>query len=112
MSIGHATIHDVSIRDYQFTGIAVLNPGSTATITDNTISGFGPLVGVNPFGITIIDAVATISHNKIGRNFCTIPNCGPDPINQFQAVGIAVNGAIAPGTVIAYNDVFNNDVGI
>jgi len=99
LTTGHATIHDVSISDYQFAGIAVLNRGSTATIAENVITGVGPVAGVAPLGISIDGAVATVIHNRVSQNFCNVlSRCGPDPINQTQSSGIGAGAGagVAP----------------
>jgi parallel beta-helix repeat protein len=57
-------------------------------------------------------AVATVRHNEISENICNMPSdCGPDPINQGQSVGIFTIYADA-GTEFSNNNLYNNDVGI
>lgn len=112
-SAGHATIHDVNISDYQTDGISVLSHGSTATISDNTISGQGHTSGFNTNGVAIFRAIATVTNNIVSGNYCTLPaGCGPDLINDTQSTGISPGPGADPGTVIVHNEVTNNDVGI
>ena len=53
-SVGHATITNVTIDDYEFDGIGVSSaPGTTAVISDNTITGQGPSLLTNHNGIVV-----------------------------------------------------------
>ncbi len=111
---GHAAIVNVTIDDYQFAGVAVFTPGSTATISDNVISGIGPSSSVFAYGIDIsFGAVATVTHNTISNNLCNSVDlgCGPDPITQLQSADILTIAA-GPGTVISSNTASNNDIGV
>jgi hypothetical protein len=58
-------------------------------------------------------AVATVSNNVVSNNIrdaVDVP-CGPDPITQFQSVGIGVT--LGTGrTVINNNEVSANNVGV
>jgi len=56
-------------------------------------------------------AKGVFDHNKVSRNLCDNPDCGPDFLTQFQAFGIVADSA-AVGSVISYNDVSDNDAGI
>jgi hypothetical protein len=113
--VGLATINDVMITDYQKTGIRVAFAGSMATITHNTITGFGLSTTIAQNGITIVSgAKATVSDNTISLNeFEGNPGQpgGPDLFNDQNATGIIIVGGGA-GTTIAGNNVFDNDIGI
>ncbi len=118
-STGHATIEDVVISDYQFAGITVFSPGSTATISNNTITGVGTEAEVVNSGIDLgKGAVATVIHNTVSRNLCNSValGCGPDYLTQTQAGGIGTDSSPGSspgaGTVISDNDVSDNDIGI
>lgn len=118
-SVGHATIKNVRVDDYQEDGIFVSGPGSTATISENVVTGQGPSPLQEHLGIVIVDrAVATVTRNTISGHLCNVPNeCGPDFFSQIQSYGIAAYGVDpgsgpGPGTVISENNVVNNDVGI
>jgi hypothetical protein len=50
--------------------------------------------------------------NRVSQNFCNLPGCGPDPINQRQSSGIGASAGAGVGTVIAHNNVSDNDIGI
>src|SRR6266849_1696205 len=118
-SVGHATIRNVRVDDYQEDGIFVAGRGSTAEISENQVTGQGPSLLEEHIGIVIVDrAVATVTHNTVSGHLCNVPNdCGPDFFTQTQAYGIAAYGVDpgtgpGPGTVISENNVFNNDFGI
>ena len=128
-SVGHATIKNATVDDYQGAdGIAVLGASggqgpSTAVISENRVIGQGPsLLFQSGIGIRH-GGVATITENTTGGHMCTIPVfCGSDPINQFQNAGILVTANPPPGvppftaapagTVIDGNNVFDADIGI
>ena len=110
-SIGSARILHSRISNYQNNGIVVLNEGSTAVISHNTITGAGRSTVIANYGIDFaLGATGTVSHNTISGNACGSPDlCGPDFFNEFQVAGF-VGGA--PGTVITHNLFFGNQVGI
>jgi hypothetical protein len=118
-SVGHATLHDVVVSHYQFAGITVFSPGSTATITDNIVDAeVDPSTVVVTIGIEVGQgAVAKVSDNVIRGNVCSSPElgCGPDPITQSQGGGLFINGSPVPpgpGTEFSDNVVSGNDIGI
>jgi parallel beta-helix repeat protein len=115
-SIGHGKITDVIIDRYRGDGIGVGGPAegaaSTATISHTAILG-----DTGPFntshGIAIRqNAVARVSENIVAGNVCTAPFCSPDPINDWQSVGIVAVDASASSIDILDNHIFANDVGI
>src|SRR5207248_3305475 len=66
---GHAsaTIRHSSISDYQGSGIVVLGQGSTATISDNVITGPGKSVSTD--GIELVaGAAGTVTNNVVSGN--------------------------------------------
>jgi hypothetical protein len=109
--VGHATITNTAIADYQAIGIVASTSGSTIIVSRNNIvaavAGTPGQIGVD----LILGAKGIIVHNKVSGNICNDPACGPDFFNQLQAFGISPLGAAA-GTIISNNDVSNNDVGI
>ena len=115
-SDGHATIHNVEISEYQENGILVLGSGSTATIFESTITGFGAVPGVINGGVNVaLGSSATVINNKISQNNCTsvgLLNCGRDPINQQQGAGIAIAGQSAATSIISGNEISTSDIGI
>jgi hypothetical protein len=106
-----ATIRHSSISDYQGGGIVVLGDGSTATISDNAITGPGRSVSTD--GIELVaGAAGTVSNNVVSGNVCAAgdPDCGPDFFTEFQHAGIV--GGAEQTTVISHNRVHDNQVGI
>jgi parallel beta-helix repeat protein len=115
-STGHGTVAHVQIDRFLSTGIAVLGPfegpPSTATISDNVITGGTPFTTLGQNGISVsFAAVARVTGNTVRGTVCTDPACGRDPINESQSSGIGTNSN-PPGTVIEENTVSGNDVGI
>jgi parallel beta-helix repeat protein len=111
--VAKATITDVTIDDYSSHGIAVVGNGSTANLLHNVVTGVGGTQELNQVGIIVgFGAMATVRHNEISNNLCNMPSdCGPDPINQGQSVGIFTIYADAD-TEFSNNNLSNNDVGI
>ena len=109
--VGHVTITNTDITDYQDVGIIARSAGSTIIISRNNIvapvAPAGVLVGV----FVAPGAKGIIVHNKVSGNICNNPICGPDFFNQAQAAGIFALEAAA-GTIISNNDVSNNDIGL
>jgi parallel beta-helix repeat protein len=95
-------------------GIAVVGNGSNADIFDNVVTGFGSTEELNQTGILVgFGAKATGGRNRISENKCNMPSdCGPDPINQGQSVGIFTFDADVGTKIWNNNIISNNDVGI
>jgi parallel beta-helix repeat protein len=83
-AVGHARIHDVVVSHYQFAGIVVFSPGSTATVKDNSVDAVvDPSTVVATVGIEVGNgAVGKVSDNVIKGNRCSGASlgCGPDDI--------------------------------
>jgi hypothetical protein len=111
--IGHVTVTRTNVNGYQNQGIIARGPpGTTLAVSYSTITAAegSPIDGQG--GITEFSgAKVNIHHNKIRQNLCDNPACGPDFLTQLQGFGIFVESA-APGSVISYNDISNNDAGI
>jgi hypothetical protein len=108
------TIDHSEITNYQGSGVVILGFGSTATVTNNTVTGPGPAKGVATGGIEFpVGSVGTIAHNVVSGNICppSDPTCGTDWFTQFQLAGIGAGGW-GPGTVVTNNLVFDNQVGL
>jgi hypothetical protein len=96
--IGHATITNTVITEYQKFGAYADGSGSTLTMSYNKIVGSNYKafdtdeieISPNLIGIYFTsDAKVTITHNEVSGNICILFDiCGPDWFNQFQAVGI------------------------
>ncbi len=52
-----------------------------------------------------------IADDNIAGNICGGPFCGPDPIEQAQGPGIAIESAF-PGTTVTDDRITSNDVGV
>ena len=65
-NVGHVTIDNVIVADYQKNGIVVAGAGSTGKITNTTVTGNGPTDVIAQNGIEVVDgAAATISTSTI-----------------------------------------------
>ena len=112
----NGSVTNVLIDGYETEGVVAVAPFSgpptSVTFTDNVITAGDPLLPVEQFGIDVfLNAVANITGNTISGGVCTLPGCGPDPINEFQAMGISVV-LLGSGTKIADNHISGADVGI
>src|SRR5262245_20381653 len=85
---------------------------SKVTFADNVVTAGAVQYPPEQFGIHVfLNATAQVTGNTVSGGVCTIPGCGPDPIFEFQAMGIAVDSSI-PGTTVADNHVSGSDVGV
>lgn len=112
-TVGTATITKNVISDYQKSGIAVDNTGSTATITGNTITGAGPTTLIAQNGIEVLDgASATVNYNKVsGNSYSAACNTQNYFTSCDQSAGILLYDPAVLSTVQG-NEVSKNDVGI
>jgi hypothetical protein len=123
---GHAAILLNSIYDDEGNGLNILGAGSTATITGNTLTGIGSQalsyqngMEVDTFPPYASDpVVATVSWNTVTGYDCAIGTnigggvlCGGDLETQEQDLGIIVFGP-SIGTIVAHNNVYDNDAGL
>ncbi len=114
-STAFGRITHVTVDHYQSVGIDVTGPlggpPTRVTVANNVISG-GAEIATEQSGIVVdFGAVAQVTGNTLTGAVCTIAGCGPDPINQFQSMGVLA--AVAPaGTRIADNHIVANDVGV
>lgn len=103
-STGTATINNVIVSNYQKGGIVVDNTGSSATITNNTVTGRGTITYNAENGIQVSrGATATISSNTVtGNSYHDDSN----PSN-WSATGVLLfqSGAVTmTGDTISDND--------
>src|SRR5579864_3962889 len=113
-TIGHAEISDVTITKYQKGGIVVDGAGSTADIKNNEVSFGFSSINIAANGIQISrGAQAIVSNNMVTGNICSSTVCGSDLANPQldQATGILLYGS-GDGTVVKYNEMSQNDIGI
>jgi parallel beta-helix repeat protein len=91
-----ATINNNTIEGYQKNGITVAGSGSTATITNNVVTGAGPTANIAQNGIQVsYGASAIVSGNTISGDYYT-------PTSN-ESTGILVYQA-APGVQITNNN--------
>ncbi|MHB8599677.1 MAG: right-handed parallel beta-helix repeat-containing protein [Ktedonobacteraceae bacterium] len=119
--VGHATISKTTVAGYQKNGITIDGPGTTATLTQNTVNGAGRNNG-NPFSPIIAQngiqigrgASASATYNTVTDNSYT----GTAPASDG---GILVFGGpcgdssatpLTTNTLIGYNTVQDNDIGV
>jgi hypothetical protein len=78
---GSGGIDGNTVSAYQKGGIVVNGAGTTASVTNNTVSGLGPVVFIAQNGIQVSrGAVATVRGNDISDNFYTGEvGVGPNP---------------------------------
>jgi parallel beta-helix repeat protein len=113
--VGHATITNSTVTDYQKVGIIIGRNSSSGTITGCTITGVGPTSQIAQNGIQIgpqTAAGAIVSNTTISGNEYTgsgPPASGPDPFNSTQSAGIL---NFIDSCNITGNTFFGNDVGI
>jgi hypothetical protein len=99
--VGHATINNVAVLDYQKNGIVIAGTGSTGKITNTTVTGQGqtPVIGEN--GVEVVDgAAATLSTTTMRDNFYT-------GTQNVKACGLLIIGA--SGVNDDKTDVYLND---
>ena len=101
---GTATITNNTISGYQKNGIAVDNTGSSATITGNTVTGAGATANIAQNGIEIINGAAgTVLNNTVSANLYTPTSNVSTGILLFNA---------APGVLVQGNTANGNNVGV
>jgi hypothetical protein len=109
---GTLTLDHTTITGFQARAVTVDNTGSSATITNNTLTGSTSPSFVQTVILIAIGATADISDNQITGAQCNDAlNCGNDTFNQPAAAGISLTVA-GDGTQITNNNISNNDYGI
>jgi parallel beta-helix repeat protein len=110
-SSASGTISDNTVFRYQKSGIVVNGAGTSATIRENTVTGFGAVSFIAQNGIQVgYGADASVMRNTVSGNSYT----GDDNI----ATGILVvggpgnGGPYTVGTQVVGNTLINNDVGV
>jgi hypothetical protein len=105
------TVNNVTLSGYQKTGIIVDGTGTTANITNSTLTGFGPEnLAQNAIQIGR-NASATVTGNQISGSECNNAVCGPDPFTQAFGTGLLIFSTNGP-VQITNNTISNNDTGI
>jgi CSLREA domain-containing protein len=110
--VGTLTLNNTVISGFEARAVTVDFTGSSATITNNTLTGSSSASTGQTVLLISIGASANISGNQITGAQCTdAVNCGPDTFSQAAAVGISLT-APANGTQVTNNTISNNDYGI
>jgi parallel beta-helix repeat protein len=109
-------VTNVVVDGYQSEGLVATGPfgvsPSSVTFSDNVITAGVPQIPTEQFDIDVFfNAVAQVTGNAVSGGVCTIPGCGPDPIFEFQAMGIFV-GPGGAGSTFSDNHISGADVGI
>ena len=110
---GTATITGNTINNYQKAGITVDGAGSSATISDNTVTGVGAVASApaqNGIEITF-GATATVSANSVSDNTYTGSGSGNNLETQNQACGVLTYQASGTND-ISSNTLSSNDIGV
>ncbi|MDT7605283.1 MAG: hypothetical protein QOF61_3280, partial [Acidobacteriota bacterium] len=109
---GALTLTNTTVTGFQARGVTVDFAGSSATITNNTLTGSTSTSFSQTVILVAIGASAQISGNQITGAQCSdAVNCGSDTFNQAAAVGVSLT-APANGTQVSNNTISNNDYGI
>jgi parallel beta-helix repeat protein len=106
----------VVVDGFLDSGLRAVGPYGAAptsvTFADNVITAGVPPIPAEQFGIYVfLNAVAQVTRNTVSGGVCTIPGCGPDPINEIQAMGVLIDTA-GPGSTVADNHISGSDVGV
>ncbi|MFN8517200.1 MAG: S-layer homology domain-containing protein [Chloroflexia bacterium] len=121
---GTGSLSNVSIYNYEKTGVIVDGAGSDAFISDSTITGVGSNTTIAQNGVQISrGATADIDYSTISENLCDRvgspdlvddPACGPGQFtatNQTQATGVLIFDPGGPVSIIG-STINNNDIGV
>jgi parallel beta-helix repeat protein len=112
--VGHGTINNVTVAQYEKGGVVVDGPGTTADITNSDVIDLPQTTDASN-GIQISrGATATVSHNTVSGNECNLaaPICGGDLLNLNESQGTGILTFNAGQVVIESNKVTGNDAGI
>jgi len=110
--VGHATLTNVTVLDYQKNGVTVDGPGSTATIVGSSVTGAGPAsIGQNGIQISR-GARGSIRNTTVRGNECNLDGiCGSDGLSDTQSTGVLLYGT-ANGSSVSRSSLDGNDVGV
>jgi hypothetical protein len=112
VEVGHATLSNVSVSGYQKNGITVDGTGSTATISNTTVTGIGATPEIAQNGIQVSNgAESKISNSVITGDECDVSVCGPNSLTETQSAGILFYGASA-GSSVSKSTISDSDVGV
>ena len=111
--VGAIDLDNVTIDGYNKNAIVVGRTGSTATITNSNITGFGTQPNIAQNGIVVSDgATATIANNTIKNNICSAPGCAGFDFNSSFQLSYGVLLFQSGTSTISGNTFDNNDGGV
>jgi hypothetical protein len=116
--VGHATMRGDTIETYQKNGITVDGPGSTADISDVTVTGAGATPAIAQNGIQVsFGATASVSRSTItGNNYTGSGNTEATGIlvagGGGSACGIGAGSPLVRNAIFTGNQLTGNDIGI
>jgi len=112
VEVGHATLTDDDVSEYQKNGITVDGAGSSAKIIRATVVGDPRTTQIAQNGIQISDgAEGTIKSSSIEDNQCRAAVCGSDAWSETQSTGVLFYGA-ASGSSLTGSHLFENDINV
>ena len=86
--------------------------GSTATISNTTVTGIGATPEIAQNGIQVSNgAQSKISNSVITGDECDVSVCGPNSLSETQSAGILFYGASA-GSSVSKSTIGDSDVGV
>jgi parallel beta-helix repeat protein len=108
-------VTQVVVDSYLDQGLAATGPfggpPTQVTFADNVVIAGVQSYLTEQFGVHVFgNAVARVTGNTVSGGICTFPGCGPDPINEFQAMGVLVDSD--GSATIADNHISGSDVGV
>jgi hypothetical protein len=116
--IGHATLVNDTINNYQKNGITIDGTDSTGYISNVTVSGDGPTNQTAQNGIQIsFGATGTVTHSTItGNNYTGTGEAFATGVlvvgGGGNVCGIGKNSGLVRHANVSRNTLINNDVGI
>ncbi len=112
VEVGHATLSQDTVTEYQKNGITVDGTGSSAKISHTTVIGAGPTPETAQNGIQVSNgALGAISSSSVSGNECDHSSCGADAFTDYQATGVLFYGA-ASGSKLTSTTLEGNDIGV
>jgi hypothetical protein len=116
--VGHVTLTRDTIDSYQKNGVTIDGPGSTARITDVTVSGDGPTSQIAQNGIQVsFGATGSVTGSTItGNNYTGTGDASAAGIlvvgGGGSVCGIGRNSPLVRDASFTRNTLINNDLGI
>jgi hypothetical protein len=110
---GTATLTNDVVNTYAKNGITIDGTGSSAVLTDDTVTGTGPTPAIAQNGIQVSDgAAASITGALVSGDECndTSAPCGPDALTETQSIGILLFDAGV--TTVSSSTVSSSDLGV